>query len=139
VQTRSRGVAWAQLSPVTPDPQTGAFSLTVQPKLTTDYRLATAADAAGSVRIRVEPQVLLSSATRSGVSGRARPRLPGANVLVQQRLTAGSHKWTTVAQGTVGSDGRFSVAASLVAAPARAVVAPGNGWWPGASTAATVK
>ncbi len=139
VQARSRGAPWTQLAPATPDPKTGTFSLTVKPKLTTAYRLATDADAAASVRIRLEPRVLLSSAGRHRVSGRVRPRLPGAKVLVQQQLTAGSHKWATVVQGTVGGKGRFSVAASLAAGPTRVVVAPGNGWWPGASTAATVK
>lgn len=139
VQSRSKGGSWAKLKSVTPDPDTGAFSFTVKAKVTTDYRLATAADAAAFVRIRVEPRVLLSSVSRRRVSGRVRPRLPGARVLVQQQRKAGSQQWTTVARGTVGRNGRFSIAASLAAAPARVVVAPGNGWWPGISTAATVK
>jgi hypothetical protein len=38
---------------VTPDPSTGAISIDVTPTVTTDYRLATTADAAASIRITV--------------------------------------------------------------------------------------
>jgi hypothetical protein len=138
VQTRSRHAPWAQLASVTSDPKTGAFNLSVRPRLTTDYRLATAAYAAAFVRIRVTPRVLLSRISRRGVSGRERPRLPGAKVLVQQRA-AGSRKWETVATGVAGKSGHFSVAVSLPAGSVRVVVAAGKGWWPGASPVATVK
>ena len=53
VQERSGRGAWTQLKSVVPAPKTGAFSLRVKPSLTTDYRLATAQDAAAFVRIRV--------------------------------------------------------------------------------------
>ncbi len=53
VQERTRGRPWKQLKRVAPAPKTGAFYMNVRPKMTTDYRLATAQDAAAFVRIRV--------------------------------------------------------------------------------------
>ena len=55
VQQRTVGTPWTQLKSIAPDPTTGAFHLAVRPKLTTEYRLAIAADAAAFVRIRVSP------------------------------------------------------------------------------------
>ncbi|HEY5694956.1 MAG TPA: SpoIID/LytB domain-containing protein [Gaiellaceae bacterium] len=49
VQKRSAGTAWRRMRAV----KAGAFRFTVRPKVTTQYRLATAQDAAASVRIRV--------------------------------------------------------------------------------------
>jgi stage II sporulation protein D len=53
LEARRRGGAWKPLKSIVPAPTTGAFHLAVKPKATTDYRLATAQDAAASVRIRV--------------------------------------------------------------------------------------
>jgi stage II sporulation protein D len=50
VQKRSAGTAWKRLRALAP----GAFRFTVRPRLTTWYRLATADEAAASVRIRVD-------------------------------------------------------------------------------------
>jgi hypothetical protein len=55
VQQRTQGMPWKQLKPVTPAVGSGAIRLAVRPSVTTDYRLATARDAAAFVRIRVEP------------------------------------------------------------------------------------
>ena len=55
VQERSRGVPWRQLRKVVPAGKTGAFHFAVKPRVTTDYRLATAHDAGAFVRIRVQP------------------------------------------------------------------------------------
>ena len=49
LQERPAGGAWTDLEAVVP----GAFSIDVTPTVTTQYRLATPADAAASVRIRV--------------------------------------------------------------------------------------
>jgi stage II sporulation protein D len=56
VQQRTVGTRWTQLKSIAPAATTGAFHLAVRPKVTTDYRLATAADAAAFVRIRVSPK-----------------------------------------------------------------------------------
>ncbi|HJU37420.1 MAG TPA: SpoIID/LytB domain-containing protein [Gaiellaceae bacterium] len=50
VQKRSNGTPWKRLRAV----HSGSFRFTVKPRVTTVYRLATAQDAAGSVRIRVQ-------------------------------------------------------------------------------------
>jgi stage II sporulation protein D len=54
VQKRSGGGAWQELRTVVP----GAFSFAVKPKVTTQYRLASANDAAASIRIRVQTATL---------------------------------------------------------------------------------
>jgi stage II sporulation protein D len=54
LQRRSRGKPWQRLRSIVPAAKTGAFHFAVKPKVTTDYRLATAQDAAAFVRIRVE-------------------------------------------------------------------------------------
>ena len=53
LQARSLGGPWRPLKSIVPAPKTGAFHLSVKPKVTTDYRLGTAQDAAAYVRIRV--------------------------------------------------------------------------------------
>ncbi len=53
LQARPAHGAWADLQPVTPDPGTGAISIDVTPNVTTEYRLATTAAAAASIRIVV--------------------------------------------------------------------------------------
>jgi stage II sporulation protein D len=51
VQRSSGGAPWTQFRTIT---TTGAFHFSVKPQVTTRYRLATAMDAAASVRIRVD-------------------------------------------------------------------------------------
>lgn len=53
-QRRTSGTSWTQFRSIAPAAKTGAFTFTVKPKVTTQYRLATAKDAAASVRIRVK-------------------------------------------------------------------------------------
>jgi stage II sporulation protein D len=54
VQKRSGGGAWKQLKSVVP----GSFSFAVKPKVTTQYRLASANDTAAPVQIRVQAATL---------------------------------------------------------------------------------
>jgi SpoIID/LytB domain protein len=53
LEQRPLGGSWTAVGPVTPDPKTGAISIDVTPEKTTDYRLATTADAAAYVRVKV--------------------------------------------------------------------------------------
>ncbi len=138
LEQRTMHVRWSDSVPVTPD-GSGAVSLVETPTITTDYRLATAQAAAAYVRIRVTPRVsLVSPQSLTAVSGNELPVLPGARVLVQQQNPAGTPAWTTVASGTVDASGAFSVSITLAPGTYRAVVAPGHGYWPGASAAVTV-
>jgi stage II sporulation protein D len=138
LEQRTAHVRWSDLAPVTPD-GSGAVSFVETPTITTDYRLATAQAAAAYVRIRVTPRVTLDAPQDlTAVSGNELPVLPGAPVLVQRQNQAGSPAWTTVARSTVAADGSFSVPVVLAPGAYRAVVAPGHGYWPGASAAVTV-
>jgi SpoIID/LytB domain protein len=137
VEQRNVHLPWQTLTQVKPDAG-GAITVVAKPAITTDYRLATADAAAAYVRIRVTPSVKITSATRTTVSGAARPTLPGATVVIQKPSPSGRPAWTTVARGTVDARGAFSVPVSLPTGSVRAVVAPGHGYWPGASAAATV-
>jgi hypothetical protein len=58
LQARSSGQPWKPLRAIVPAVPTGGFHLYVKPKVTTQYRLATAEDAAGAVRIRVKAATL---------------------------------------------------------------------------------
>jgi stage II sporulation protein D len=55
VQQRTAGGGWTQFKQLAPTAGSGAFRLVVRPGATTDYRLATARDAAAAIRIRVTP------------------------------------------------------------------------------------
>src|SRR4029079_3171556 len=55
----------------------GTGSAQVAPTITTDYRLATATVAAGSVRIKVMPALTVSSVGPTGVTGSEQPVLMG--------------------------------------------------------------
>jgi stage II sporulation protein D len=54
-QARTAATPAREFTSTPPTAQTGAFRLVVKPSVTTDYRLATAADAAAFVRVRVSP------------------------------------------------------------------------------------
>ena len=132
LEQRASAGSWQSLGPIVPAAD-GTVQLTEQPTITTDYRLATPAAAAAYVRVKVTPVVTLGATPTPGtVAGSELPVLAGAPVQVQQQgldLT-----WTTIATGTVGPDGSFSVPAQLAPGSVyRAVVAPGHGYSPGAT------
>ncbi|HKI92313.1 MAG TPA: SpoIID/LytB domain-containing protein [Gaiellaceae bacterium] len=138
LEERTSRSPWATVAQIAPGPD-GTLQLTEQPTITTDYRLATPTAAAAYVRVRVTPSVTLTAPqTATTVAGTEQPVLSGAPVLVQQQSPDGSPAWTTVARGTVDAAGAFSVPVQLAPGTVRAVVAPGQGYWPGASAAVTV-
>jgi hypothetical protein len=133
LEQRPFGSAWAIMSTVAG----GSVQLSVQPTITTDYRLGTAALAAGSIRIRVSPLVTITSAAADAVSGTVQPLLPAAPLIVQTQnpdLT-----WTDVASGTVNPDGTFSVPVQIASGSVyRLVVIPGGGYAPATTPAQTM-
>jgi stage II sporulation protein D len=138
LEQRNVHLRWSDLASASPD-ESGTVSFVETPTITTDYRLATSQAAAAYVRIRVTPSVSLDPPQGAAeVSGSELPVLSGAPVLVQLQNPAGQPAWTTVARGTVDPSGAFSVPVSLAPGTYRAVVAPGHGYWPGASAAVTV-
>lgn len=58
LQARVGSAPWKQLRTIVPATGTGAFHVSVKPRSTTQYRLATAQDAAAAVRIRVKAATL---------------------------------------------------------------------------------
>ena len=132
LEQRTSASSWQSIGPIIPAAD-GTVQLTEQPAITTDYRLATPAAAAAYVRVKVTPVVTLAAAATPGtVAGTELPIVAGAPVQVQQQgldLT-----WTTIATGTAGPDGSFSVPVQLAPGSTyRVVVAPGHGYWPGAT------
>jgi stage II sporulation protein D len=98
----------------------------------TDFRLATAAVAAGSIRVRVMPGVTLGTVTAAEIDGNVSPVLMGAAVDVQQQNA--DLTWTSIGTATVGEDGAFAVPVTATpGATVRAVATVGAGWAPGTS------
>jgi stage II sporulation protein D len=119
LEQRPFGGSWQPVQPV----GAGTGQLEEAPGITTDYRLATAALASGSIRVKVMPAVTLASATSAGVTGTIDPAVPDVQVDVQQQnpdLT-----WTTLGTTTTAADGSYSLALGIpVGAMLRAVATP---------------
>jgi hypothetical protein len=138
VEQRNMHLKWSELSPVAPAAD-GTLSLVATPQITTDYRLATPDVAAAFVRVQVVPRVTVTALTATAVTGSELPALPGATVQIQQQSPPGTVPlWRTIARGRIDANGAFSVPVSLQHGTYRALVAPGHGYWPGASAAATL-
>ncbi|HVS85101.1 MAG TPA: SpoIID/LytB domain-containing protein [Gaiellaceae bacterium] len=135
IETRHGTSAWQEVGPAVPD-DTGAITLTATPLLTTDFRLATADAAAAYVRVKVAPQVTMTSLTATGASGSVLPAVANAAVVVQQQT--GYPAWTNVAEGTTDATGSFTVPATLVQGTYRVLVTPGNGLAQGVSAPASL-
>ncbi len=138
IEQRSSRASWQEIGTAVPGAD-GGVQLSAQPEITTDYRLATPTAAAAYVRVRVTPRVTLSAPqSPTALAGTERPVLPGAPVVVQQQNPSGAPAWRTIARGTVDESGGFSVPVQLGPGTYRAVVAPGHGYWPGATAPVTV-
>ncbi len=128
IEGRSHGAAWAPVATVTPGAG-GAFTATVDPAATTQYRLVAGSVHAGLVTVAVKP--LVQAAVGAGaVQGTVKPAIAGSPVQLQ--LQAG-RAWTTVATGTTDSAGAFAVSAALAPGSYRVRSAPGHGLSPGVS------
>jgi stage II sporulation protein D len=123
LEQRVSGGTWQSVGPVA----SGLLKLTQRPTITTDYRLATVADAAAFVRIRVAPAIQVTTFTATQIAGSEQPPLPAAPVLVQAQNADGT--WTTVANGAVNADGTFSVPVALTSGGTyRLSVGPATGY-----------
>jgi stage II sporulation protein D len=135
-EQRPSATPWQAVAPVVPAAD-GSVRLTAKPTITTDYRLATSAAAAGSVRIRVTPLVRITAVTADQVQGNEAPLLPDAPVQVQ--LQNPDLTWTLAAESTVNADGTFVVPVTLPpGSNYRVVVTPGRGYAPATTTPLTV-
>jgi stage II sporulation protein D len=133
LEARPVGGYWQTVSQIVPD-SNGAFSTTVTPQVTTQYRLTAGDVHAGPVNAAVVPlvQATLSPGT---VQGTVKPALPGSPVQVQLQHGVG---WTTVAASTTDAAGSFAVPAQLSPGSYRVRYAPGHGLSPGVSQALSV-
>jgi stage II sporulation protein D len=128
VEARTPAAAWQAVATVTPD-ATGAFSVTLKPQATTEYRLATGNVRAALIKVPVVP--LVSAALRAGlVQGTVRPAPAGSAVQVQRQE---GKTWATVAAGTTDTSGAFLIQAQLTPGAYRVRCAPGQGLSPGLS------
>ena len=115
---------WQDVASV-PVTKTGAVSLAVKPRATTQYRLASGKVAAAAVRVPVAALArLYPPQTPDELRGYMRPVLPGSPVLVQRQSGTA---WTTVARAAVAADGTFTATLRLVDGTYRARVTPGHG------------
>jgi stage II sporulation protein D len=127
-EERPSAAPWQAVAPAVPAAD-GSLRLTAKPTITTDYRLATATAAAGSIRIRVMPLVRITAVTADQVQGNVQPLLAGAPVQVQ--LQNADLTWTPLADATVNADGTFSVPVSLPPGSIyRIVMTPPSGYAP---------
>jgi stage II sporulation protein D len=128
VEQRPAGGAWQSVRTV----GAGAAKVAATVTAPTDYRLATTAVAAGSIRIRVMPSVALTGVSPTEADGTVSPVLMGTTVDVEQQNA--DLTWTSLGTGTVAEDGTFAI--PVTAAPGatvRAAVTAGAGWAPGTS------
>jgi stage II sporulation protein D len=124
------GVSWQALGAVKPSGD-GSLTVSVAPKQTTDYRLATTKIAAATARVPVAPVVrLLTPRTPTELRGTVRPALAGTPVAIQRQQGT---KWSTVARATVDAGGRFDVRLQLASGTYRARVPAGHGLVAGVS------
>jgi stage II sporulation protein D len=124
LEQRARGGTWAVVGPLRLAAD-GRFAVTVQPQLTTDYRISAPGAPGTAVRVAVSPEVSLGAAAGApGVTGIAAAR-PGAAVELQREDDLGA--WKTVRRGRVDADGTFAFPFELAAGAYRARVAAGGG------------
>jgi len=110
----------------------GSLAVSVAPKVTTTYRLATSKVAAAMARVAVAPVVrLLTPRAPTALRGTVRPAVAGTPVAIQRQQGA---KWATVARATVDTAGTFDARLQLTSGTYRARVPARRGLVPGVST-----
>jgi stage II sporulation protein D len=133
LEERATGGDWQSVSQLSPD-ASGAFSTTVVPQVTTQYRLTAGTVHAGLVKAPVVPVVQAAVGTGT-VQGTVHPAVAGSAIQLQLDNGAG---WTTVAAATTDAAGSFAVATALTPGSYRVRCAPGHGLSPGVSQALSV-
>jgi stage II sporulation protein D len=109
----------------------GSLALSVAPKVTTVYRLATGKIAAAAARVPVAPVVrLLTPRTPTELRGTVRPALAGTSVAIQRQQGT---KWLTVERASINAAGAFDARFQLTSGTYRARVPAGHGLVAGVS------
>src|SRR5919204_269111 len=129
LEARAHGGQWKPFAPLVP--KSGQVGVTVAPKISTDYRLATGEIRSGSVHLAVAPRVrMFISADRLSLTGLARPVLARSAVQIQKPATSG---WAAPLRAEPGAKGDFSANLDITPGAYRARVVPGRGFVPGVS------
>ena len=129
LESRSYGGRWKPLAQLRS--RGGRVAATLSPKMTTDYRISTAAYRSAAVRVSVAPSVsIAASLSRTELSGLVKPLLPGAAVQVLRQT---GPSWTTVARTIVSTDGTYGAALALTAGTYRVRVVARKGYAVGLS------
>jgi SpoIID/LytB domain protein len=122
--------SWQALGGVKPGGD-GSLAVSVAPKVTTVYRLATTKIAAAAARVPVAPVVrLFTPRTPTELRGTVRPLFAGTPVAIQRQQGT---RWVTVAHAPVDAAGTFDARLQLVSGTYRARVPAGHGLVAGAS------
>jgi stage II sporulation protein D len=125
--------AWTQVQAVSPGAD-GAFSVALQPGVTTFYRLTTGTTSGATLRVPVASVVTLSTDGAS-FTGAVSPALTGGFPVALQQLSGTT--WTDVASGTAGADGSYSFPAPATPGEYRVRAVTGHGYVAGLSPTLT--
>jgi stage II sporulation protein D len=123
LESRVAGGAWTQMAQLVPDAG-GAFSATVQPSVTTQYRLTAGSLHVAYAKVGVAP-VVTAAQSPTGLAGAIQPALANAPVLLQ--VQAGS-AWTTVSSTATDPSGAWSFGGAIAPGTYRVRCAPGHGF-----------
>ena len=123
LESRAPGGAWTAVSQVTPAAD-GSFSATVQPSVTTQYRLTVGMLHVAYAKVGVAPLLSVDQST-GGLSGALQPAVASAPVLLQQQSGT---LWTTVSSTVTDSSGAWSFGGRLAPGTYRVRCTPGHGF-----------
>jgi hypothetical protein len=98
--------AWQQVQTLAPGTD-GAFSVQLQPGITTFYRIAAGTASGATLRVPVASVVTLAAGA-SSLTGTVSPALTGGFPVTLQQLSGTA--WTDVASGNAAADGSFTFA-----------------------------
>ena len=110
LEQRPRGRRWSDLQTVAVKAN-GSFTVTLEPQLTTAFRVRLPSSRSAPVRVAVAPELTLDTKTRPrALTGVMRPELPGTVVQIEHLGPSG---WEAIASAVVGDGGRFRARVDL--------------------------
>jgi stage II sporulation protein D len=130
LEQRAAGEEWTPVRTFGPAPD-GGFSVSVTPRVTTEYRVVAGEARTATVKVPVAPLVRFSAAAGvDALRGLVRPKLPGVPVAIQRLHGA---FWKRVTTASVSPNGAFEARLELVPGTYRARTRPARGFVAGTS------
>ncbi|HEV2593133.1 MAG TPA: SpoIID/LytB domain-containing protein [Gaiellaceae bacterium] len=123
LESRAPGAAWTAVETVTPAAD-GTFSVSVDPSVTTQYRLTVGTLHVAYAKVGVAP-LLSVDQSATGVSGALEPAVSGAAVALQQQSGT---TWATVSSTVTDTSGAWSFGGQLAPGTYRVRSTPGHGY-----------